>query len=139
MAQKIRDVMTPNPITLPTDATATDAARAMRDSDVGNVLVTDGDKVCGIVTDRDITVRAVAEDRNPSEVRLGEIASRNVKTLSPDDTADDALKLMRENAVRRVPVVEGGKPVGVVALGDLADDKDVDSTVEKISAAPPNN
>jgi CBS domain-containing protein len=139
MASTIRDVMTPNPICLAPGATAADAARAMRDADVGDVIVSDGDTIKGILTDRDIVVRAVAEGRNPADVRVGEICSPDVQTLTPDATADDALRLMREHAVRRVPVVDGGRPVGVVTLGDLADDKNVDTTVEKISAAPPNN
>jgi CBS domain-containing protein len=139
MAHTIRDVMTPNPICLAPDATAVDAARAMRDSDVGNVIVVEGDTIKGIVTDRDIVVRSVADGTNPAECKLSQICTGDVKTLSPDDSSDKALQVMREHAVRRVPVVEGGKPVGVVALGDLADDKDVDGTVEKISAAPPNN
>jgi CBS domain-containing protein len=139
MAEKIRDVMTPNPITLPGSATALDAAKQMRDGNVGTVLVAEGDKVTGILTDRDIVLRAVADGRNPSEVKVVDIATSNPRTVSPDDTADAALNLMREHAVRRIPVCEGGKPVGVITLGDLSDDKDVDKTVEKISAAPPNN
>jgi len=139
MASTLRDVMTPNPICLAPDATAADAARAMRDADVGDVIVAEGDTIKGILTDRDIVVRAVADGRDPADVRVGEICSADVQTLAPDATAEDALRIMREHAVRRVPVVEGGRPVGVVALGDLAEGKDVDSTVEKISAAPPNN
>jgi CBS domain-containing protein len=139
MAQKIRDVMTPNPISFPPDAPVVEAARAMRDSDVGNVLVAEGDRITGIVTDRDIALRVVAAEKDPKKVKVSEICTGDVQCVTPDDSADKALQLMREHAVRRVPVVEGGQPVGIVTLGDLADDKNVDKTVEKISAAPPNN
>ncbi len=139
MAGTIGDVMTRDPITMDTEATAADAARAMRDSGVGDVIVTDDGRIRGIVTDRDIAVRAVAEGRNPSEVHLGEIASTDVATVSPDDPVDRAVRIMREKAVRRVPVVEDGKPVGVVSIGDLAIEQDPDSALADISSEPPNN
>lgn len=140
MAQSIREVMTKDPITLDSGATIIEAARAMKDSDVGNVIVLDAGKICGIVTDRDITVRAVAEGRDAEGTKLGDICSRDVTTLSPDDTVDDALRLMREKAIRRLPVVENDQPVGIVALGDIASDGgDTNRTLENISEAPANN
>ncbi len=139
MAGTIGDVMTRDPITMDAEATAADAARAMRDSGVGDVIVTDDGRIRGIVTDRDIAVQAVAEGRNPSEVHLGEIASTDVATVSPDDPVDRAVRIMREKAVRRVPVVEDGKPVGVVSIGDLAIEQDSTSALADISAAPANN
>ena len=104
MAQKIRDVMTPNPTALPATTSIADAAHAMRDKDIGDVIVLDGgNRVCGMVTDRDIVVRAVADDRHPSEVRLGDICSRDLTAVGPDDAVEDAVWRMRENALRRLP------------------------------------
>jgi CBS domain-containing protein len=138
MAQSIRDVMTANPITLQATSSVVDAARTMRDSNIGNVIVVDNGRICGIVTDRDITVRGVAEGRDVSSLKLRDICSQEITTLSPTDSVDDAVRLMREKAIRRLPVVEGGKPVGIVSLGDLAVEKDPHSALGNISAAPPN-
>jgi CBS domain-containing protein len=131
--------MTPNPVTMGADTTVVEAARAMLDKDIGNVIVVDKNQVRGIVTDRDITVRVVAEGKDPNRVTLGEIASGDVAAVSPDDSVDKAVDMMRENAVRRLPVVEGGKPVGMVSIGDLAVQRDGKSALADISAAPPNN
>jgi signal-transduction protein with cAMP-binding, CBS, and nucleotidyltransferase domain len=130
--------MTAHPITLPATSSVVDAARAMRDSDIGDVIVVENGQICGMVTDRDITVRGVAEGRNISSLTLGDICSRQLTTLSPTDSVDDAVLLMREKALRRLPVVEGGKPVGIVSLGDLAVTKDPHSALGNISAAPAN-
>ena len=138
MAQTISELMTPNPTVYPATASLADAARAMRDTDVGDVLVERDGTLCGIVTDRDIVVRAVAEDRNPSEVRLGDICSRDLATLAPDDSVEDAIQLMRDKALRRLPICEGGQAVGVISIGDLAIERDSDSALADISAAQPN-
>jgi CBS domain-containing protein len=138
MVQRIRDVMTADPTTLPEDATAADAARKMRDEDIGDVLVVREGELTAIVTDRDIAVRVVADDRSPAETRLSEISSENLATLSPDDAVADAVRIMREKALRRIPVVEGGRPVGVVSIGDLAVERDTDSALADISASEPN-
>ena len=140
MAHTMRDVMTANPRTLSTGATAEEAARIMRDEDVGVVVVVgDGDEVRGVVTDRDIAVRVVAEGKAPTETTLADVASQEeIATLSPDDGVDDAIRLMREKKVRRVPIVEGGRAVGIVSLGDLAVDQQPDSALADISAADPN-
>ena len=138
MAQKVQQVMTRAPVALLATSTLTEAARAMRDSDIGDVIVMDNDAVCGIVTDRDITIRAVAEERNPAEVKLADICSRDLTTLAPTDSVDEAIRLMREKALRRLPVVDGGTAVGIVTLGDLAVERDSDSALADISAAPPN-
>ena len=138
MAQTIREVMTGNPRTIDANAPVMDAARLMREADVGPVVVTDGGKVAGIVTDRDVTVRAVAEGRDPSSTPVREICSSDLATVSPDDAVGDAVRLMRERDVRRLPVVDGGKPVGIVAIGDLAVDRDPGSVLGDISAASPN-
>ncbi len=140
MAQSIREVMTKDPITLDSSATIIEAARAMRDSDVGNVIVLENGKIYGIVTDRDIAVRAVAEGRDAESTKVGDICSRDVTSVSPDDSLDDATRLMREKAIRRLPVVENDQPVGIVALGDVASEGgDGGRTLEGISEAPPNN
>ena len=138
MAQSIRDVMTTHPVALQATSSVVDAARAMRDSDIGNVIVLENGQICGIVTDRDIAIRGVAEGRNISSLTLGDICSRQLTTLSPTDSVDDAALLMREKALRRLPVVEGGKPVGIVPLGDLAVTQDPHSALGNISSAPAN-
>jgi CBS domain-containing protein len=138
MAQSIRDVMTANPISLPAASSVADAARAMRDTNIGDIIVLDDSRICGIVTDRDIVVRAVAEGRDIATTRLGDICSQELTTLSPSDSVEDAVYLMREKAIRRLPVVEGDKPVGIVSLGDLAVERDPHSALGHISAAPPN-
>jgi CBS domain-containing protein len=138
MAQSIRDVMTANPISLPAASSVADAARAMRDTNIGDIIVLDDSRICGIVTDRDIVVRAVAEGRDIATTRLGDICSQELATLSPSDSVEDAVHFMREKAIRRLPVVEGDKPVGIVSLGDLAVERDPHSALGHISAAPPN-
>jgi len=138
MAQLVRDVMTPNPVTLPATASLVEGALAMRDFDVGDVLVLDNGQICGILTDRDIVVRGIAGGNYPATVKLAEICSRDLTTLSPTDRVEDAVTLMREKAIRRLPVVDGGKPVGMVSLGDLAVERDPHSALSDISAAPPN-
>jgi CBS domain-containing protein len=115
------------------------AAQMMRDEDIGDVIVIDDDQLCGIVTDRDIAVRAVADGKDPTETRLGHICSRDLVTIAPNDPAEHAVELMRKNAMRRMPVVESGRPVGIVSLGDLALDRDRNSALADISAAPANN
>jgi CBS domain-containing protein len=135
----VSDVMTKDPAVLDMMDTAADAATMMRERDIGDVIVREGDHVGGIVTDRDIVVRAVAENRNPTTVTLGEICSRDVTTLSPDDSVSDAIKLMSDRALRRLPVVESGRPVGIVSLGDLAIEHDKESVLGQISSAPPNS
>ncbi|MFB9834676.1 CBS domain-containing protein [Actinoallomurus acaciae] len=116
--------MTPRPVTLPLDAPLTEAARLMRDEDVGDVLVTQDGMLCGMLTDRDIVVRAVAVGRDLTGTRLADICSAGIVTVGPDDAAEVALRLMHDRAVRRLPVVEDGRPVGVVSVGDLTSDRD---------------
>jgi CBS domain-containing protein len=138
MAQEIRDVMTQDVVTLPTDASLADASRAMRERDIGDVLVVDGDRLAGIVTDRDIVVRAIAEDRSPSDTTVGELATGDVTSLSPEDSVEDAIRIMRDQAVRRIPVVENHRPVGIVSIGDLAVERDPNSALADISVADPD-
>jgi len=137
MVQKVREVMTGSPATLSTDASLVDAARLMRDRGIGDVIVTEGDAAEGIVTDRDIVVRAVAEGSDPNTMRVGQVVSGDLTSVAPDDPVERAIQLMREKAIRRLPVVEGGKPVGVVSIGDLAVERDAGSVLADISEEPP--
>ncbi len=138
MDQRIEDVMTPYPKAIDAEAPVTEAAVVMRDADVGDVLVLAGGSLCGIVTDRDIAIRVVADGRDPSEVPVGDICSTEVAVLSPEDDVGDAVRIMREHDVRRLPVVVDGQPVGIVSLGDLAVDGDPRSVLAAISSAPPD-
>jgi CBS domain-containing protein len=138
MPQRIHDVMTPNPISLPGTASVHEAARVMRDQDIGDVIVIENNQVCGIVTDRDIVVRTVAEGQDFTTTTLADVCSHSLLTVTPTDSVEHAVRLMRTHAIRRLPVVEGGKAVGLVSLGDLAVERDPDSALGEISAAPPN-
>jgi len=139
MAQSIRDVMTQNPEQVAGDTNVADAAKLMRDKNFGGVLCCEGDEIRGFLTDRDIAVRVVAEGKDPTSTTVGEVATTDLHTLSPDDTVEDAIALLREHDVRRVPVVEGAKPVGIVSIGDLALERDRQSALADISTAAPNN
>jgi CBS-domain-containing membrane protein len=140
MAEYIKEVMTPNPVTLSSSSSIAEAAKCMLDEDIGAVVVEDDGKLCGIVTDRDIAIRAVAMGRDPKRTTLGDICSKSVRTLSPEDEVDSAVALMRENALRRVPVVDRQqKLLGIVSLGDLAQRREPRSALGQISAAPPNH
>jgi CBS domain-containing protein len=137
--QTIQDVMTSNPRTVKASAPVSEAAEAMRDIDSGAVVVVDdSDRVAGILTDRDIAVRSIAEGRDPSSTKVSAIATMELATLSPSDTVKEAVRLMREKAVRRLPVVDGGRAVGIVSIGDLAIERDSHSALADISAAAPN-
>ena len=138
MAQSIREVMTGDPHSVSTDATLQDAAREMKGDDIGAVLVEDKGSVAGILTDRDIVVRAIAEGRDPASTKVGDVASRDVATLTPDSSVEDAIRIVREQNVRRIPVVQDGRPAGIVSIGDLAVERDTESALADISAASPN-
>lgn len=120
MAVMVRDVMTREPVTCETSTSIEEAARLMRDRDIGDVLVCEGTTLRGIVTDRDIVVRCVAGGADVSRSTIGDVCTGDVMSVSPDTTVEDAARAMREGAVRRLPVVEGGRPIGIVSLGDLA-------------------
>jgi CBS domain-containing protein len=102
------------------------------------VLVTENGRLCGIVTDRDLVVRCMA-DQTKSEIRVGELCSQELVSVSPDDDLDDAIRLMAERDIRRLPVIEGNNAVGILSLGDLAIERDPESVLGDISAANPNN
>ncbi|HEX6242133.1 MAG TPA: CBS domain-containing protein [Polyangiales bacterium] len=140
MPQKIREIMTPNPVMLNVNATVGEAAQTMRDRDIGCILVTDAsNRLCGLVTDRDLVVRGVAEGKDPRVTTLQEVCSEAITELTPDDTVDNAIKLMAKKHIRRIPIMEGARPVGVLSLGDLALERDPDSVLSRISSAAPNN
>jgi len=139
MADTIKELMTEDPITLEPKASAREAAERMREADVGAMLVVEGDELKGLLTDRDIVVRAVAEGKDPDDVSVGDICSSSVVSVAAEDSVDDAIKTMREHDIRRVPVLDDEKPVGIVSLGDLAVAQDSDSVLGDISAAEPNN
>lgn len=138
MASQVRNLMATDLATVDPHTPVMEVARLMRDEDVGTVIVQDQDKLIGLLTDRDIAVRAVAEDRSPQGTEVQDIASRDLETLRPDDGIDAAAELMRKGAVRRAPVVEGGRVVGILSLGDLARANDQRSALADISSAPAN-
>jgi CBS domain-containing protein len=137
MGKSVHDVMTSNPTTVVADNPVVEAARIMKEKDVGIVPVVEGGRLVGTVTDRDIAVRVVAEGKDPQSVRVREIASTDVVTVDPQQDLDEALRLMASHQVRRLPVVEeGGKLVGIVAQADVAreaNDKQTGELVEEIS------
>jgi CBS domain-containing protein len=132
--------MTTEVVEVSPEQTLVEVARLMRDNGVGAVLVTDGGILRGIVTDRDIVVRAVAEGLDPQRETVDTVFSgQDLVTVTPDTTMGEAVELMRRNAVRRLPVVDDtGRPVGIVSIGDLAIEGDGEDALADISAAPPN-
>jgi CBS domain-containing protein len=138
MARTVAEIMTRDPRTVSADEPVIGAARIMRDDDIGDVIVLEDREVAGIVTDRDIVVRGVAEGRDAGSTPVSEVCTSGVEALEPDASIDDALRKMREADVRRLPVVEDGRPVGILSLGDLAVERDPDSTLADISAASPD-
>ena len=137
--QKLSEVMTPNPVTLPIKASVVEAARLMKSEDIGDVLVLDGDRACGIVTDRDLVVRALADGVDVETTTLNDICTKDLVSLTPTDTVADAVALMRDKAIRRLVILDGTQPVGVVSIGDLAIEANGESALADISAAEPNN
>jgi CBS domain-containing protein len=137
MGKGIREVMTSNPCTIDADKPVSYAAKMMRDEDVGLAPVVEGDRLVGTLTDRDIAIRVVAEGRDPDSTKAKDVASKDVVTVDPQQDLDEALRLMAEHQLRRLPVVEeDGRVVGVVAQADvarLADDRKTGEVVERIS------
>ncbi|UGY91361.1 CBS domain-containing protein [Streptomyces gobiensis] len=138
MAQQVREIMTSPPVTVESQERVHEVARRMREEDIGAVLVTEGNELRGLVTDRDLVVRLLAEEGDLSDKSVQEACSDELVAVSPDDGIDRAVQLMRERAVRRLPVVEGSRAVGIVSLGDLAVERDPGSALSDISAAEPN-
>ena len=137
MPKTVREVMSSKLCSIDTDKTVAYAAKMMRDEDVGIAPIVEGDRLVGVLTDRDIAVRVVAEGRDPEQVKVTEIASRDLVTLDPQQDLDEALRLMARHQVRRLPVVEeDGRLVGVVAQADVAqraDEQRTGEVVEQIS------
>ena len=139
MAQSIREIMTADPRTVEAGATVADAAREMRDGDVGSVVVVENGTVAGIITDRDIAVRVVAQGLDPDATRVSDVATMRPVTLTVDQSVDDAIRLVREQDVRRIIVVQDDRAAGIVSLGDLAIERDTDSALADIASEPANN
>ncbi|MGH8914232.1 MAG: CBS domain-containing protein [Acidimicrobiia bacterium] len=140
MPQTISDVMTADPLTVDEGAPVSDAAQIMRDYDIGDVIVMRPDgSACGIVTDRDLTLRVVAAGYDPKAMKVQDVCNHQLKSVAPRDPVDSAVKMMRDQAIRRLPVIDDGRLVGVVSLGDLAMERDPKSALADISEAPPNN
>ena len=136
MGKNIRDLMTENPRAVRPDDPVVDAARVLRDENVGSLPVIDGDRLIGMITDRDIALRVVAEGRDPGSVSVNEIASRDLVTAESTADLDDALRLMARHQIRRLPVTEEGRLVGILAQADVASevgDKETGRLVEAIS------
>ena len=119
-AKSVRDAMTEDLRSIATSASAVDAAQRMREGDVGSLPVVENEMLVGMITDRDITTRVVAEAADPRTTSVEDVYSRDVVTVEPDTSLDEALRLMARHQVRRVPVVEKGKLVGIVAQADIA-------------------
>jgi CBS domain-containing protein len=137
MGHSIKNVMTSNPCTIDAEKSVAYAAKMMKEEDVGLAPIVEGDKLIGMLTDRDIAIRVVAEGRNPDQTKVRDVASKQVVTIDPQQELDEALRIMAKHQVRRLPVVEeDGKLVGVVAQADIAregDDKQTGALVEEIS------
>jgi CBS domain-containing protein len=137
--REVREVMTAAPETVTPETTLRDAATLMERLDIGNVLVVQGEQLLGIVTDRDIALRGVARGLNPATTKVAQVFTSSAVSVSPTASVEEAGRLMREHDVRRLPVVESGRPIGIVSLGDLAASKAGSSVLADISTAPPNN
>jgi CBS domain-containing protein len=141
MARSIQDIMTRTVETCPPSATVQEVARLMADRNVGAVPIAEGERLVGMITDRDVAVRVVARGLDPRSERVADHVSADVKTVRPDTSIDDALSLMEAHQIRRIPVVDGGRLVGIVSLGDFATkasatperEEKVGETLEEIS------
>ncbi|MEU6218909.1 CBS domain-containing protein [Streptomyces sp. NPDC047022] len=138
MTQHVRDIMTSAPVTVGPQASVANVARLMRDQNIGAVLITEEDRLCGLVSDRDLVVRALAQGVDPEQTTVADACSEDVVTISPDDDLERAVDMMREHSVRRLPVIEDDHPVGILSLGDMAIERDPRSALGGISAARPN-
>lgn len=138
--QTINEVMTKDPLSVAEDAPVSEAARIMRDANIGDVLVTRPDgSVCGIVTDRDLALDVIAEGADLASMTVRDVCSHRIESVASGDPVDRAVAMMRDQAIRRLPVIDDGELVGIVSLGDLAMERDPSSALADISQAPPNN
>ena len=120
MAKSVRDAMTENPRSIGASASVVEAARLMRDEHIGSLPITDDEQLVGMITDRDITTRVVAEAADPKSTTVGDVSSGDLISVEPDKDLDEAVQLMARHQVRRLPVVENGRLVGIVAQADVA-------------------
>ncbi len=138
--QTIEEVMTRDPLTVDESAPVSEAARIMREANIGDVLVSRSDgSVCGIVTDRDLALNVVAEGNDPASMVVRDVCNHTIESVESGDPVGKAVKMMSERAIRRLPVIDDGRLVGIVTLGDLAIERDPASALANISEAPPNN
>jgi CBS domain-containing protein len=137
MGKTVRDAMTSNPCTIDADKDVVYAAKMMKDEDVGVAPIVEGDQLVGVLTDRDIAIKVVAEGKDPKTTNVRDIATTNIVTVDPQQALDEALRLMAKHQVRRLPVVEeDGKVVGILVQADVAlsgDDAKTGQVVEEIS------
>ena len=136
MSKTVRDAMTENPRSIGASASVVEAARLMREEHIGSLPITDNEELVGMVTDRDITTRVVAEAADPKMTSVGDVCSRGLISVEPDEDLGEALQLMARHQVRRLPVVENGRLVGIVAQADIAlteNEKKTGELVEAIS------
>jgi CBS domain-containing protein len=133
MAKLVRDAMTEDPRSIGASASVVEAARLMREGHIGSLPVTEDERLVGMITDRDITTRVVAESAVPETTSVGDVYSRDLISVEPDHDLEEALELMARHQVRRLPVVENGRLVGVVAQADIAL-KDNERTGELVGA-----
>ena len=143
-SKRVRDIMTANPSTVSEKDTIRDAARIMADQDTGVVPVVNGKKIVGLITDRDIVVRLVAEGKDAGSANVREAMSSSVRSVRDDSSVDDVMKLMSSAQVRRIPVVDvNDELVGIISFGDIATgtnrDSKVGQAIEDISEGAPNN
>jgi CBS domain-containing protein len=134
MATSVRDAMTEDPRSIGASASVVEAARLMREQHIGSLPVTDDEKLVGMITDRDITTRVVAEAAVPETTSVGDVYSRDVVSVEPSNDLEEALRLMARHQVRRLPVVDNGRLVGIVAQADIALRKNEQKTGELVEA-----
>ena len=134
MAKSVRDAMTENPRSIGASESVVDAARLMREEDIGSLPVTDDDQLLGMITDRDITTRVVSEAADPKTTSAGDVCSRDVISVEADKDHEEAVALMARHQIRRLPVVESGRLVGILAQADIARTENEKRTGELIEA-----
>jgi CBS domain-containing protein len=137
MAKSVRDAMTEDPRSIGTSASVVEAARLMREAHIGSLPITDGEQLVGMIADRDITTRVVAEAADLGRTSVGDVCSRDVISVEADNDHEEAVKLMARHQVRRLPVVENGRLIGIVAQADIAltgNEEKTGELVEAISA-----
>jgi CBS domain-containing protein len=134
MTNSVRDAMTDDPRSIDASAPVVEAARLMREEHIGSLPVTDDEQLVGMITDRDITMRVVAEAADPETTSVGDVYSRDVISAEADQAHEEAVELMARHQVRRLPVVENGKLVGIVAQADIALSENEKKTGELVEA-----